>query len=196
MTSVLALDVDGVVVTGHRDGGHWDRDVERLFGVSREALQEHFFKPHWPAVLTGEKDMMPVLENVWRGLGAAASASDFVAHWFAADSAIDGDVIGLVDGWRTAGRKAVLTTNQEPCRARYLWKDMGLSHHFDEMFYSADLKAQKPDRAFFLRVQERLQVATAEVIFADDRAENVMAASAFGWQAIHYRTIGDLRSAL
>jgi putative hydrolase of the HAD superfamily len=196
MTSVLALDVDGVVVTGHRDGGPWDRDVERLFGVAPQALQEHFFKPHWPAIITGEKDMMLVLEQVWRGFGGTATAGDFIAHWFAADSTIDGDVITLVETWRAGGGKAVLATNQEPYRARHLWNEMGLSRYFDDMLYSADLKAQKPDTAFFRRAQERLQAPAAQVIFADDRAENVAAASEFGWRAIHYRTIADLQAVL
>lgn len=191
---ILALDVDGVVVTGHRNGGHWNRDVERLFGVSPLTLQEQFFRPHWPAIVTGEKMMMPVLENIWPELRVTASAQDFVDHWFAADSAVDAAVLGFVDEWRSSGRKAILATNQEACRAGFLWGELDLSRHFDAMFYSADLKAQKPDMAFFRRIQERLGVAPDQVIFADDCVENVIAADAHGWRGLHYRSVEDLRA--
>ena len=195
-TSVLALDVDGVVVTGHKDGGRWDQNLERDLKIRPEILQQRFFKPHWPAIMIGEKDTMASLRGVWDGLGGSGTPEALVDYWFAADSRIDMAVVALADGWRAKWRKVYLTTNQERCRARYLWDDLGLNAHFDSIFYSADLRAQKPELEFFRRTQDRIGAQARDIIFADDRMENVQAANAQGWRGILYRRLEDLRAAL
>lgn len=45
---------------------------------------------------------------------------------------------------------------------------------------------QKPDRQLFARAQEKAGVPGSEILFIDNSAEHVEAASAFGWQAYLY----------
>ncbi|MCC6920174.1 MAG: HAD-IA family hydrolase [Alphaproteobacteria bacterium] len=197
MPRILVLDLDGVVVRGHPGGGRWDKHLERDLGIPPDRLQAHFFKPHWPRIVTGTVDMMEVLHAVWPALGAPAAPEDLVAYWFAADSRIDPDVLAAVAAWRGAGRRAFLATVQEHRRARYLMHDLNLVAHFDAMLYSADLGAAKPDPAFYTRAQARLPAASpGEVIFLDDQSANVEAARAFGWRARPYTAIADLHAAL
>lgn len=197
LSSLLVLDLDGVVVCGHPEGGRWDKHLERDLGISPAALQQRFFTPHWSRIVTGAADMMDVLHAVWPTIDTLATPEDLVAHWFAADSRIDRDVLIAVDDWRRAGRPAFLATVQEHHRARYLMHDLNLAAHFDGMLYSADLGAAKPDPAFYAAAQARLPSADpGEVIFLDDHFANVEAASAFGWRARPYRAIGDLHAAL
>ena len=195
--AVLVLDCDGVVVRGHRDGGRWDRNLQRDLGIDATALQERFFKPHWRAIALGEADMREVLARVWPALGSAASADAFVDYWFANDAMLDDDVLAAVDAWRASGGKAYLGTVQEHHRARYLWDTLGLEAHFDAIHYSAGLGATKPDAAFYERLHAKLPVAKrGDVIFLDDALPNVDAAKAFGWRATHFRGADDLRAAL
>jgi putative hydrolase of the HAD superfamily len=120
-----------------------------------------------------------------------------VDYWFAADSALDHDVLREVAAWRARGGKTYLATVQEHERARYLMRTLGLAKHFDAMLYSAALGAAKPDALFYERAQAKLPVAAPdEVIFLDDIAKNVEAAAAFGWRASHFRDVADLRAAL
>ena len=195
--TVLVLDCDGVIVTGHSDGGRWDKDVARDFGVDPQRVQTLFFKKHWQQIEIGAADLFERLEHVWPSLNARGTARDFVAYWFAKDSAVDPAVLAEVDAWRAGGRKAYVATVQEHHRAAYLWTTLKLREHFDGLLYSADLGAKKPDAAFYERAQAKLPVAAAhEILFLDDRADNVTAANAAAWRAFSYAGIEDLREAI
>jgi putative hydrolase of the HAD superfamily len=195
--TVLVLDCDGVVVLGHPEGGRWDKDVAREFGVSAERVQALFFKRHWPRIEIGAADLFEMLDAVWPELGARGTARAFVDYWVAHDSRLDRAVLAEVDAWRARGGKAYLATVQEHHRAAHLWDVLGLAAHFDGLFYSAALGAKKPDAAFYERVQAKLPVTAAdEILFLDDRADNVAGAQAAGWRATLYTGIADLRRAI
>ena len=54
---------------------------------------------------------------------------------------------------------------------------------FDVLVFSADLELAKPDPAIFAGADARYGTEPAEVVFFDDRPENVAAARAHGWDA-------------
>ncbi len=193
--TILVLDLDGVVVRGHAEGGRWDKHLERDLGIPAAALQEKFFRPHFKKIVLGEADLFDVLEKVWPELDCAASPSSFVDYWFTHDSTLDTDVLAQVDAWRAGGGKAYLATVQEHHRARHVWSI--LESHFDGMFYSAALGARKPEPAFYERVMAKLPgTAAGDIIFLDDQVPNVEAATALGWSARQFRSADDLRDAL
>ncbi len=195
--TVLVLDVDGVVVLGHPEGGRWDRHLARDLGIAPGRLQECFFRRYWPSIVLGHADMLQVLQAQWREMECETSLRDFVDYWFAKDSTLNHALLAQVDAWRARGNKAYLATVQEHHRAKYLWETLGLQRHFDGMHYSAALGAAKPDALFYERAHAKLPVpAPGEVLFLDDSLRNVEAASAFGWTARHYTEVDDLRSAL
>ncbi|HVE02505.1 MAG TPA: HAD-IA family hydrolase [Rhizomicrobium sp.] len=195
--AILVLDVDGVVVLGHPEGGRWDKHLARDLGVASAALQDRFFRTHWRDIALGKTDLTEALREVWPQFGCAASVTQFVDYWFANDSALNHELLGEVAAWRAAGNSAFLATVQEHQRAEYLWRTLNLRSQFDGLFYSADLGAAKPDQAFYERAHARLWAAARdEVVFLDDAIANVEAASAFGWRARHFRDVDDLRAAL
>jgi putative hydrolase of the HAD superfamily len=195
--TVLVLDVDGVVVLGHPDGGRWDRSLERDLGIAPESLQEKFFRRHWRDIATGTADMLPVLESIWHELECSASPRAFIEYWFACDSRLNQQLLVEVDAWRVQGNRVFLATDQEHLRAKHLWEVIGLNRRFDGMHYSAALGAAKPDVVFFERVQARLPVNSVdEVVFLDDSMRNVEEAAEFGWRSRHFTHIEDLRQAL
>jgi putative hydrolase of the HAD superfamily len=195
--TVLVLDLDGVVVRSHPEGGRWDRHIERDLGLKPSHLQERFFRPHFRKIVTGEADLYETLERIWPELECAATPRALVDYWFAADSDLDQDVLAQVDAWRAAGNKAYLGTVQEHHRARYLMQTLGLARHFDDILYAAALGAAKPDPLFYERAQAKLPVASpGDVLFLDDSLKNVEAANAFGWRASHFKSADDLRAAL
>ncbi len=194
---VLVLDLDGVVVRGHAEGGRWDRHIQRDLGIDPARLQERFFRAHFQKIVTGEADLYAVLDSMWPEMECATTPRAFVDYWFAADSKLDRAVLDEVDAWRGQGGKAYLGTVQEHHRAKYLMQTLGLARHFDAMHYAAALGAAKPDRRFYERTQAKLPVGSpADVIFLDDSVKNVEAANAFGWRAYHFREVDDLRAAL
>ncbi|MEU9407354.1 HAD family phosphatase [Streptomyces sp. NPDC048281] len=57
------------------------------------------------------------------------------------------------------------------------------SARFDTLVFSSDLGLMKPDPRIYRGAEERLGRAASDIVFFDDRAENVAAARAHGWRA-------------
>lgn len=195
--TVLVLDLDGVVVLGHPEGGHWQKHLLRDLGLEPERLQEAFFRSFWASCVLGERDLFEALDEAWPQLGWSGTQQMLVEYWFETDSRLDGEVLAEVDAWRSRGGKAFLATVQEHHRARHVWEVLGLRGRFDGLIHSAALGARKPDRAFFEHATSRLPVAApGEVLFLDDSPANVEAARSFGWQAHRHDGPEDLRRAI
>ena len=61
--------------------------------------------------------------------------------------------------------------------------------YFTDILVSGEEKLAKPDPAIYRLAEQRFGFAPEELIFADDREENVAAAQACGWRAHHFRNI-------
>jgi putative hydrolase of the HAD superfamily len=57
---------------------------------------------------------------------------------------------------------------------------------FDQCIWSYELLMAKPEPAIFLRTAEALHTPPANILFIDDREENVAAAAALGMQVIRF----------
>jgi len=194
---ILVLDFDGVVQTGHAEGGRWDKHLLRDLGIAPHALQEFFFKPFWRGLLVGDGDLYEVLSKMWQKLACEATPRAFIEYWFSKDWTLNRELLDAVARLRVVGHSVSLATNQEHHRARYLWDVRRLSNHFDAMNYSAALGAMKPELAFFDRARERLPVTAAhQIVFLDDSQEYVDGASVAGWNARLYRGIEDLNATI
>jgi putative hydrolase of the HAD superfamily len=68
-------------------------------------------------------------------------------------------------------------------RARYRWID-----EFTHNTWSHSLNLAKPEPAIYLHAAQGLRTAPENILFLDDKAENIAAAHAVGMQAIHYTT--------
>jgi len=66
----------------------------------------------------------------------------------------------------------------------------------DCLTLSFELGCAKPEEAIYRHCIEGLGVEAQEVLFVDDRSENVEAAAALGLEAIQYQGIGPLRAEL
>ena len=55
-------------------------------------------------------------------------------------------------------------------------------HAFDRPYISGQLRMAKPDPAIYAHVERTSGIAPENLLFADDRAENIAAAQARGWQ--------------
>ena len=71
---------------------------------------------------------------------------------------------------------------------------MPLFDHFTDIVVSGVEKMVKPDHAIFNLAAKRFGFAPSEMLFVDDNAANIEAASALGWQVHHFTaadTLGD-----
>ena len=181
MQRCLMLDVDGVVVTGRpEDGKSWATDIERDLGIAPEKLHDVFF------VLAA---CLPVL-------APALTVHEFTDYWFEKDSRLDEGVLAECDELREHGMRIFLATNQEHMRAAYLMDALALRDHVDGMIYSAQLKARKPQRAFFDAAARHSGSRPEDLILVDDTETNIIAARDAGWQAMLWSKGARLMSLL
>ena len=75
--------------------------------------------------------------------------------------------------------------------ARLPWLD-----GFDYCGWSHTMQAAKPDPAIYLQAAVGLKTAPGNILFIDDRAENIDAAREFGMQTLHYITHNDFVSTM
>jgi len=96
------------------------------------------------------------------------------------------DVMRIVQSLQDAGVPCHIASNQQAGRARHMSEVLNYRSRFDREFYSCFLGVAKPDIAFFERVLEVLDLRGNDVLFLDDRAENVEAARRAGLAAAVY----------
>ncbi len=193
----IMLDVDGVLVCGRpRDGAPWWTDLGVDLGISRDALRSAFFAPRWQDIVSGRKPLVPELAEVLAEIAPDVGVDAFIDYWFVNDSRIDNAVLDAVSEIRRRGDRVYLATNQEHMRAAYLMEDMGLREKVDGIFYSAALGYQKPSPEFYSLVTQATSVAPESIVLIDDTEENVQAARASGWSAVHWQKGVSLAGAL
>jgi putative hydrolase of the HAD superfamily len=103
----------------------------------------------------------------------------------------------LIPRLKRSGYRLVLASNtNEAHYAHYRKAFRELLAHFDAISVSHEAGARKPDADFFEYTHRLTGSDKAECVFVDDLADNVAAARAFGWQAIHYTGYDQLLSEL
>jgi putative hydrolase of the HAD superfamily len=66
--------------------------------------------------------------------------------------------------------------------------------YFGHLLFSCQLKLAKPDPECYNRALARLGASAQDVIFIDDRAENVAAAAALGLRSVHFTSPDEARA--
>ena len=193
MIKALMMDVDGVVIRGKSGNGEpWHASLLADLGVRYDDLQSEFFAIHWQDVAIGRADLRDCLAPVLAAIAPHVAVEDLIAYWHENDAALDGDVLDAVDRARQNGLRAMLATNQDHDRSRYLWRDLGLERHFDDMIYSAALGFRKPEPGFYRAAARRTALAPEAHLLIDDNEENVLAARVECWKAMKWDRQSDL----
>jgi putative hydrolase of the HAD superfamily len=85
-----------------------------------------------------------------------------------------------------AGVRTGILSNIGDCIAEGILAKLPWLSGFEHCTWSHALFMAKPEPAIFIKTAEALHTAPANILFIDDRDENVEAAAAIGMQAIHY----------
>ncbi|MGW2629826.1 HAD family hydrolase [Streptomyces chattanoogensis] len=118
-----------------------------------------------------------------------------LAHAFShAGFRADEPVVDLL--CRARGRCPLVLVTNAP-----VWLDedlaaLGLDGLADDVVNSSRVGTAKPDPRIYEIAAERAGARPDRCLFVDDRQENVDAAAALGMTGVHFRGVGDLRTAL
>ncbi|MBX7266896.1 HAD-IA family hydrolase [Micromonospora sp. Llam7] len=197
---VLALDVDGVVVHPHERfrGGPWDTDIQRDLGIDPRALGQHLFKPYWPEIIVGKRDLRETLDLVLPELNPDVTVDEFLGYWFTNDARLDAAVAAEIRAWRErTNGPCIAVTNQEKYRIAYLTEQVGLGELFDHVVWSGELGLTKSNLDFYLAAQATVGCDDPRRMwFFDDDQANVAVAGEAGWRAHFYAGFDEMRRQL
>ncbi len=83
--------------------------------------------------------------------------------------------------------KIFLLSNTNVTHKEYIEKKYSFFNVFDECFFSYQIYLQKPDKRIYYYVLNKIGYKPEEVVFIDDKIENVVSAKKIGMHTIHYQ---------
>lgn len=162
----------------------------RALAALAEALdvpESELADPYW--TYRDAYDLGASPESYWRGIGEALGRpldAGWVERLDRIDvdcwATLDSDAAALLDQLAERGTPLGILSNAPGSLARAI-RRAPWSGRFETLVFSSDLGLMKPDPLVYRAADERLGRAPSEVVFFDDRPENVVAARAHGWRA-------------
>ena len=180
----------GLVLSGPPDLTAWQR-MKDLTGLSEERFHREYWAHRHPydrGDLTGE--------SYWNKAAAGAGITLTSAQrdqLIAADvdfwSQLNPPMIDWAQRLQRAGiRIGILSNMPDAMAAGLLAKHGHWLSAFDHCTWSHALNLAKPEPAIYLHAAVGLHTPPANILFLDDKAENIEAALSVGMQAIQYTT--------
>jgi putative hydrolase of the HAD superfamily len=103
--------------------------------------------------------------------------------------------VALIEDLAAAGQRLALLSNA-PVEVAEAVTALPVAAHFAHCAFSGYLRMAKPEPGCYQAVLALLGAGPAEVIFIDDRPENVAGAEALGIRGIHFTGASEARAAL
>jgi putative hydrolase of the HAD superfamily len=190
MTQVKAVLFDyGMVLSGPPDPAAWAR-ILTITNLSEDILHREYWT-HRHAYDRGDLTGIAYWNKVATGAGIILIPAQ-ITELIAADvdlwSQLNTPMLEWAQRLQRAGIRTGILSNigdamSTGLLAKYEWlKD------FDHRTWSHCFNLAKPEPAIYLHAADGLQTPPANILFIDDRPENIAAALTVGMQAIHYTT--------
>lgn len=183
MVTTLIFDADGVLINGEAFADVLARD----FAIDA-AKEKEFFSTKFQDCLVGKADLKESIAPYLPSFGWRGTADEFLDYWFKAEHSIDEPLMDYVQQLRAAGVTAVLATNQEEYRTKYMLEHMGFKNAFDKIYSSAHVGVKKPAVEFYQHIVDDLKANKHNVLFWDNDQRNVQGATDYGIKAELYTT--------
>ena len=197
MTSVqwVIFDLGGIVVPETTDS--IIAQVAAEAGLSPERLRGALML-YYDEAIKGKRTLLQVYRSVVRDLGLKASPPEILNRHLTLyrqmSTQYDPDTVALMKRLQ-AGHSLACLTNTEPEIAD-ISKQRGLFNYFDRSYLSIELGLKKPDPEIFAAVLLDLGCGPGEVVFIDDRKENVEGAISVGMNALQFRCVDQIEREL
>ncbi len=177
-----------MVLSGPPDPAAWAR-IRAITGLEEAPLQREYWA-HRHDYDRGTLTGVDFWHKAAAGAGIVLSPAQ-VEELIAADtdlwSQINQPMLDWAQRLQRAGVRTGILSNIGDSMTEGLVKRYEWLARFDHRTWSYALKLAKPELEIYRAAAEGLHTPVANVLFIDDRAENVAAAQAAGMQAIQYR---------
>jgi len=173
---------------------HLPSDVEAMAQVCGITV-ERFTPPYWELRMAYDRADLD-RTSYWTGVAGSDGrvlSSQQIDELVAIDSQgwsrINPAAMQWVERIRRAGFRLALLSNMPAEISRYLAANCEWPALFDHLIFSCDVHSAKPEPAIYRTCLEQLQTPPQEVLFFDDRQENVEGAAALGIHGVLFDTL-------
>jgi FMN phosphatase YigB (HAD superfamily) len=104
-------------------------------------------------------------------------------------------MIGLHEELRRRGFQTYVFSNTNDIAIEHIRHNFPFFKNFDGYVFSYEVKSMKPDAGIYEALEKMCGKRGAEIIYIDDRPENIEAGAARGWRAILHETPEKTRTA-
>jgi putative hydrolase of the HAD superfamily len=177
----------GMVLSGPPDPAAWVR-LRSITGLDEDRLHAAYWKfrhDYDRGALTGHAYWQAVAAET----GIALSDAQ-IAQLYAADvdvwTTLNPPMVEWAGRLQRAGIRTGILSNIGDCIGKGVVAKLPWLAGFYTCLWSYALCTAKPDPAIYLKAAEALKAAPANILFLDDREENIKAAAAVGMQTLHY----------
>jgi putative hydrolase of the HAD superfamily len=182
----------GLVLSGPPDPAAWTR-MRTITGLGEDPLHGAYWAyrhDYDRGALTGAAYWHAVAAHAGATLDAAQLAGLLAADtdlW----TQLNIPMVEWAASLQRAGIRTGILSNIGDAIAEGICAKLPWLSGFDHCTWSHALFLAKPDPAIYLKTAEALNTPPANILFIDDREENIAAAVAVGMQAIQYTTHAD-----
>lgn len=177
-----------------------ERDVARLAEVAGCPVAD-LLPPYWAYRLDYDRAALDVT-GYWQQVAARLGRS-FTGPQIAELSRLDAGSwlhlrpasVDLVAGLAAVGQHLAVLSNAPQDTAQAV-SALPVAAHFEHLIFSCDLKLAKPDPECFRAALAVLRAGPADVVFLDDRPDNVAGAAALGIRSALFTGAGAARADL
>lgn len=193
MITHLFFDIGGVLASNG-----WDRE-QRARAVEHFDLGDEFEPRHQEIVAEWEMGGLSIdeyLDSTVFYTGRDFTREQFIAFMFA-ESQADQESLAIVRRVAARGAARLFTLNNESAALnQHRITAFGLDQLFEGFLSSCWLGVRKPSRLIFERSLAIVQAEADEVLFVDDRAQNLQPAAVLGMRTHHFTGAEALVSTL
>jgi putative hydrolase of the HAD superfamily len=193
--SWVMFDFGGVICTPQPD-----EDLAAMAAAAGVTVPE-FWSAYWPGRPAYDAAELTAV-TYWQGIAgllgtrfSPAQIDELVRLDIASWGHLHPGTVQLIGDLQAAGTRLALLSNAPPEVARAV-AGLPVLTGFEHLLFSCDFRAAKPDRGCFSLALARLGVPAGDVIFIDDRQENVTAAAGMGMRAIRFTDPGQARAGI
>lgn len=187
----------GQVLSLPPDPVAWKR-MQQVTGLNEEQLHEGYWEFRHPY----DEGVLNAREYWWRVAHRSGAAIDNAT----VDQLIELDIdlwtlpnppmIAWARRLQSAAMRTAILSNIGDAMAIGITDRLAWLEKFDLCIWSYKLHLAKPDPEIFRATVEMLRIAPEQILFVDDKQENVAAAAGLGIQAIRYTTQAEFEQTM
>jgi putative hydrolase of the HAD superfamily len=162
-------------------------NIANRFGLPEQRLADEC-KKELPNLRLGKISEKEMWQRIGRQINSKelSNVKDSLIHdFFKSKINIDDSIFAVIKQLQKKNIKMGILSNTASVMHSAV-EELADMSCFDYQFLSCEIGMEKPDKAIFEHVTEKLSHPKDEILFVDDRLSNVNAAKNFGMKAIHF----------